>query len=94
MVLSAATRWKVSLRSTSWCRSSTHPRVRKHLDARKGAYETRRWNSNKSAGLGNTAAGAVSKDVGKALLNSYKCKPGSLSLCASPPPPHTHTRTI
>ena len=63
-----------------------YTRLRKYVDARKEAYETRRWNSNKSAGLGNTAAGAVSKDVGKALLNSYK-SPGR---CAPARPMASH----
>ena len=71
-----------------------YTRLRKYVDARKEAYETLRWTSNKSAGLGNTAAGAVSKDVAQALLDSYKCKPGSLSLCASPPPRAHTPRTI
>eukprot|EP01045_Picozoa_sp_COSAG04_P009593 COSAG04_NODE_561_length_12576_cov_258.320910_4_plen_198_part_00 len=63
-----------------------HPAAQVRRRAERDLCETRRWNSNKSAGLGNTAAGAVSKDVGKALLNSYK-SPGR---CAPARPMASH----
>ena len=49
--------------------------------------------ANKSHGggasWGNTAALCpVSKEIERALLDSYKYKAGSLSLCASPAPTH------
>ena len=44
--------------------------------------------ANKSRGGGGSWGNPVSKEIERALLDSYKYKAGSLSLCASPAPTH------